>query len=74
VYQPPAAPIAVPATPGEPNLAQINHAYIGWIMQTHRHAKTYEEFVAASGVQIAPPPAGKKFIIDKRGYIALVSQ
>jgi hypothetical protein len=71
----PYSPVTQAVAPSaEPNLAQINHAYIGWIMQTQRHAKTVEEFVAASGIQLPPAPAGKKYIIDSHGYIALVSQ
>jgi hypothetical protein len=72
--QPYVAVTRPPPTSAEPDLSQINHAYIGWIMQTHRHAHTVEEFVAASGVQIPPAPAGKKFVIDKHGYIALANQ
>jgi hypothetical protein len=74
VYSAPASPAVVSTQNGEPDLKQINRAYVGWIMRTQKHAKTFEEFVTASGIQIPPPPAGKKFIIDKRGYIALVSQ
>ena len=71
----PYSPVTLtPPASTAPDLSQINHAYIGWIMQTHRHAHTVEEFVAASGVQIPPAPAGKKFVIDKNGYIALANQ
>ncbi len=71
----PYAPVTLPPpTSAAPDLSQINRAYIGWIMQTHRHARTVEEFVTAAGVQLPPAPAGKKFVIDKHGYIALANQ
>jgi hypothetical protein len=49
----------------------LNHAYIGWIVQNRRRPKSFEEYVALSGVQVPPPPAGKKYVIDKNGYINL---
>jgi hypothetical protein len=69
---PPAPPPA--ALPPQADLSQINRAYIGWIIQTHRHAKTFQEFVTASGIQVPDAPPGKKYIVDKNGYIALVNQ
>ena len=71
----PYSPVTLtPPASTAPDLSQINHAYIGWIMQTHRHAHTVEEFVAASGVQLPPAPTGKKYVIDRHGYIALANQ
>jgi hypothetical protein len=65
-----AAPVAIAASPnGGADLKQLNHAYIGWVIQTGRHAKTFEEFVAASGMSVPPPPAGKKYVIDRNGFI-----
>jgi hypothetical protein len=58
---------AVPLAPDD--LRQLNHAYIDWVMQNNRHAKTFEEYVAASGISAPTPPAGKKYIIDKKGFI-----
>ena len=62
----------VAASPeGGADLKQLNHAYIGWIVQNRRRPKSFEEYVALSGVQVPPPPAGKKYVIDKNGYINL---
>jgi hypothetical protein len=65
---------AAGVTNAAPDLKQLNHAYIAWIVQNRRHLKTFEEFVSASGMQVPPPPAGKKYIIDHSGFIALVNQ
>ena len=69
------APIVVATDPnGGVDLRGLNHAYIGWIIQNRQRPKTFEEFAAQSGLPIPSAPAGKKFIIDKNGFIALVSQ
>ena len=71
---PPAQPVAsVPVVAAKPeggaDLKQLNHAYIGWVMQNRRRPKSYEEFVQLSGIQVPPPPAGKKYVIDGHGFI-----
>lgn len=66
-------PVAT-APEGGADLRDLNHAYIRWVLQTRKHAKTFEEFVAASGISVPPAPAGKKYLIDKAGFIALVNQ
>jgi hypothetical protein len=71
---PVSAPVVVAANPdGGADLKQLNHAYIGWIVQNRRRPKSFEEYVALSGVQVPPAPAGKKYVIDKNGYINLAT-
>ena len=71
----PAAPVTVaPGTDGGADLKQLNHAYIGWIVQNHRRPKTFEEFITLSGMKMPPAPAGKKYVIEQSGFINLVSQ
>jgi hypothetical protein len=66
----PEAPAAIAASPnGGADLTALNHAYVGWIMQNNRRAKSFEEYVAASGISVPPPPVGKKYVIDKIGFI-----
>lgn len=63
-------PVVVAANPdGGADLKQLNHAYIAWIIQNRRRPKSFDEFVALSGIQIPPPPAGKKYVIDHNGFI-----
>ena len=64
------APVVVAASPdGGADLKQLNHAYIGWIVQNRRRPKDINEFVALSGIQLPPAPAGKKYVIDQNGFI-----
>jgi hypothetical protein len=67
-------PVVIAASPeGGADLKQLNHAYIGWIVQNRRRPKSFDEYVSLSGVQIPPPPAGRKYVIDKYGFINLVN-
>lgn len=66
-------PVVIAANPaGGADLKQLNHAYVGWIMQHHQAPKTFEEFISLSGMKVPPPPAGKKYVIDKYGFINYV--
>jgi hypothetical protein len=68
------APAVVAVSPdGGADLKQLNHAYIHWIVQNRRSPKSFEEFVASSGIQVPPPPSGKKYVIDKYGFINLAN-
>ena len=68
-------PTTVAAAPdGGADLRALNHIYIGWVVRTHQRAKTFEEYVAASGVKVPAPPAGKKYVIDHAGFIAIQNQ
>jgi hypothetical protein len=69
------AKVEIPSGPdGTPDLKAINHAYIGWIVQNRRRPKDLDEFLTLSGVHFPPPPAGKKYIIDKNGFINFANQ
>jgi hypothetical protein len=69
-----ATPVIAANENGGADLKQLNHAYISWIVQNRRRAKNFEDFVAASGIQVPPAPQGQKYAIDKNGFIALVNQ
>lgn len=72
---PMAGAVSIPAAPdGGADLRVLNHAYIGWIVSNRRRPKDFDDFATSSGIQIPPAPAGKKYIIDKSGFIALANQ
>ena len=69
------APTTVAVAPdGGADMRALNHAYIGWVIQHNRRPANYAEFITASGIQVPAPPAGKKYVIDHAGFIAIQSQ
>jgi hypothetical protein len=77
VYTPPAgtpAPVVAASPDGGADLRELNHIYIGWVLQNRRRAKSFDDFVSSSGTQVPPAPAGKKYMIDHNGFIALANQ
>jgi hypothetical protein len=63
-------PVEIAANPdGSVDLKALNHAYIGWIVQTRRAPKSFEDYVSMSGAKVPPPPPGKKYVIDRNGFI-----
>jgi hypothetical protein len=54
-------------------LQGLNRALMGWMIRNHRHPKTFEEFAGSANMQIPNPPAGKKYALNARGFIVLVS-
>lgn len=75
VYKPApqtAVPAATPA--GEPDFASMNRELRRWILRNQRPPKDFEEFAASSGVQFPPPPAGKRYAIDKTMHVVLVKR
>jgi hypothetical protein len=78
VYQPTAAAPPVesapaPQTNSEPDLRELQRSVIRWTMVNHRAPKNFEDFAATAGVAIPPPPAGKKYVIDKTMHVHLVN-
>ena len=62
------------ATNATPDLRPLNHALLIWIVHNRRHPASFEEFAANAGIQIPPPPPGKKYIIDSSGLISPVNR
>lgn len=70
-YIPPAPAAMAAADKGMPVLQQLNRSVIQYRIQNHRNPTSVEE-LAASGVQVPPPPPGKKYVFNNRGLIVLV--
>ncbi len=70
--QPPAK--ANPAKDSGPTqLQMLNRAVLGWKMEHHRQPRSIEDFASTVGFQIPPPPEGKKYALDSKGFIILVN-
>jgi len=76
VYSPPPAAPAPAVTPnGEPDLAELNRSLLRWVMANRRKPASFEDFAATANATIPPPPAGKKYSINKSTmHIVLVNQ
>lgn len=80
----PAPPPPAPATnavaaatmpaPETADLTQMTRDLRRWIVRNQRPPKNYDEFAATAGSQYPPPPAGKKFAIDKSMHVILVNR
>ena len=72
--QPALPSVSVNADQNGPTQIQLlNRAMMGWARTNHRRPKTFEEFASSAGFQIPDPPAGKKYALDKNGFIILVN-
>ena len=67
----PAAPATNAAT-APADLQSLNQQLISWVVQNHQRPKSFEDCVARANIQVPPPPAGKKYVINSRGFVALV--
>jgi len=73
----PAGPQAPPGTPtSQPpqGIRDMERVLVGYVIRTHHRPKTFEEFVAATNLQVPPPPAGKKYSLASNMHIVLVNQ
>jgi hypothetical protein len=61
-------------TNGLPDVRALNGALMEWVIQNQRHPASFEEFAAGANIQIPPLPPGKKFILNSRGLISIVSR
>lgn len=72
VYIPPTPAAMTAADKGIPALQQLNRSVIQYRIQNHRKPTSIEEVAAFAGVQVPPPPPGKKYVFNGRGLIDLV--
>ena len=72
---PPASVQAAPPAPaptGEP--VNLDRELRKWIVRNRRPPKNFEDFAATAGVEIPPPPPGKKYVVDKTMHIVLANR
>jgi len=71
-----AAAEAAPAVQagGQADMAELDRVARVWMFRNHRRPTSWEDFAANAGVQIPPPPPGKKYVLSKDMRITLVDQ
>ena len=64
------------ATAQEPNAEplDLNRELRKWILRNRRPPKNFEDFATTSGIEIPPPPDGKRYVIDKTMHVILVKR
>ena len=58
---------------GPTQLQMLNRAVLGWKMEHHRQPRSIEDLASTADFQIPPPPAGKKYALDSKGFIILIN-
>ena len=66
-----AAPKVANATTPAGEQVDLNREVRRWILANRRPPKNFEEFASSSGVNIPPPPTGKKYVLDKSMHVTL---
>jgi hypothetical protein len=69
----PAAALAANTNAG-PDLGQMDRALLRWLAGNKRRPASFEDFAATASIPIPPPPAGEKYVIDKRMHVELVEK
>jgi len=59
---------------GQPDFPEMNRDVRRWLLRNRRAPKDFAEYAASATIQIPPPPAGKKYALDKHLHVILVSQ
>jgi hypothetical protein len=58
-------------TDGQPNLAELNRVARLWLLRNQRRPTGWDDFAAHAGVQIPPPPTGKKYVLSRSMRVTL---
>jgi hypothetical protein len=84
----PGAPVAVPVTTSDPSaqakdanataptadLNQLSIKLAGWMIANGGGPKNFDDWIARSHIQVPPPPAGKKYAINRKGDVVLLNK
>jgi hypothetical protein len=57
-----------------PETVDLNREVRKWILRNRRPPRNFEDFAATSDVQIPPPPAGKKYVLDKTMHVTVANR
>lgn len=59
---------------GQPDMAAVDRAARLWMFSNHRRPTNWDDFAANAGIQIPPPPPGKKYVLSKDMRVSLVDR
>jgi hypothetical protein len=62
------------APPAEPDLNQLTREVRRWIVRNKRVPQNFEEVFSGAQMQVPPPPAGKKYELNKQMKVILVNR
>ncbi len=65
------ATAASPVVAQAPDLGEITRQVRRWILKNQRPPKSFEDFASTTSYQIPPPPAGKKYVINRQMHVVL---
>jgi hypothetical protein len=69
--QPVPGTASVVQTDGQPDMAELNRVAKFWMFRNRRRPTGWDDFVANAGVQIPPPPPGKKYVLSQDMRVTL---
>ncbi|HXB58530.1 MAG TPA: hypothetical protein VNU95_03150 [Candidatus Acidoferrales bacterium] len=69
--QPVPGTASVVQTDGQPDMAELNRVAKFWMFRNRRRPTSWDDFVANAGVQIPPPPPGKKYVLSQDTRVTL---
>jgi hypothetical protein len=72
----PSGPISAPIVQaqGQVDMVELNRVARFWMLRNRRRPTDWDDFVAHAGVQIPPPPAGKKYVLSQNMRVTLADQ
>ena len=65
---------AVVQADGQPDMAALNRVSRLWMIRNRRRPTSWDDFASNAGVQIPPPPPGKKYALSKDMRVTLVDR
>jgi hypothetical protein len=59
---------------GQPDMGELDRVARVWMFRNHRRPTSFEDFAAHAGVEIPPPPPGKKYVLSRDMRVTLVDR
>jgi hypothetical protein len=59
---------------GQADMTELDRVARMWMFRNHRRPTSWDDFAANAGVQIPPPPPGKKYVLSRDMRVTLVDR